>query len=154
MYMYMYESDDIYRYFAVALIGVQINFLDLKTHSSMIIVGQESSLEGHKGVNALKPAKTEPRRKNEIQLKLKGTLDAWFLGVFSSLWIFTFTPDRLWSTTTVCVLFVYVAIHKGVSMYTVPTVDETDAEDTVHWHTLSVISNTASVAFERGNDHL
>lgn len=87
------------RSFMVDLIDPQINFLDVKSHSSVIIVASQSSLEGSRGVNALinsdnnhlnssskkthlrdpSPSNVDPskksgaaKRRSEIRLRLNG----------------------------------------------------------------------------------
>lgn len=66
-------------FFLVELIDPQVNFLDVKSHSSLIIVAGRSSLEGRRLNTAVLPPThsrdgkvLEPKRRREIRLRMDG----------------------------------------------------------------------------------
>ena len=66
-----------FRYFLVELIDPQVNFLDVKSHSSLIIVSGKSSLDGKREGNAVAIKKegeitSDPKRRNDIRLQMTG----------------------------------------------------------------------------------
>ena len=66
-----------FRYFLVELIDPQVNFLDVKSHSSLIIVSGKSSLGGKRESNAVAIKKegeitSDPKRRNDIKLQMTG----------------------------------------------------------------------------------
>jgi len=71
------QQNESFKYFSVELIDPQVNFLDVKSHSSLIIVAGKSSLDGKREGNAVAIKKegeitSAPKRRNDIRLQMTG----------------------------------------------------------------------------------
>lgn len=128
-------------FFVVEFLDPQVNFLDVKTHSSLIIVAGLSSLEGRRASHATLP----PRNVFNSRNKIRNSIDS----IASTALLSSLEPKRQQEVRL---------RMDGVSAFTVPTIapsddtttecgssnnlDESSVVDIVHWKHMATTNFT------------
>lgn len=152
------------RFFLVELVDPQLNFLDMTSHSSLLIVAGLSSLEGntqpHATLSDVMDENDEyiPKRKNDIGLRLEGvrvhilySLECHIAPSAESRSIrrIIIDPQVFIPPSLFDVIIVRVLIPQ-VSAFTVPTLSAGETEDVVHW---KAMVTTSDVSLPRQGSH-